>query len=153
MTDKLKLVKSNLRAWNLVVFGKIDEQINAIEDKIHDIDMEANIKNLTDGEVASRKELQIELWSWLRRKESYWAQVSRVKWIKEGDKNTRYFHKVASTRRRKNSIECIKVGNQTYEDPDEIKAQAVNFFSSIFKEEHQQRPFFQNLGYKTLSLE
>ena len=153
ITDKLKLVKNNLRAWNLAVFGKIDEQIQTFEDKIHDIDMEANIRNLSDTEVSLRKNFQIELWSWMRRKESYWAQVSRVKWIKEGDRNTRYFHTVASMRRRKNSIECIKVGNQSHEDPDAIKAEAVNFFSSIFKEEHQQRPIFNNLDFKTLSIE
>lgn len=152
MMDKLKLVKSNLRAWNVAEFGKIDNQIGVLEGKISDIDMAANDRNLSNDEVASRASLQVELWNWLRRKESYWAQNSRAKWISEGDKNTRYFHTIASMRRRKNCIDVIKSGNQIIQDPEEIKSEAVNFFSTIFKEEHSQRPYFSNLDFKTLNL-
>ncbi|TYH01231.1 hypothetical protein ES288_A09G041400v1 [Gossypium darwinii] len=42
------------------------------------------------------------------REESYWAQRSRSKWLKEGDRNTRYFHAKATGRLKKNLIEKLR---------------------------------------------
>lgn len=39
--------------------------------------------------------------------EERWRQRARCKWLREGDKNTRYFHAHASARCRKNRVEII----------------------------------------------
>ena len=48
-----------------------------------------------------------ELEEWLGKQEVYWAQRSRVNWIKHGDKNSKKFHLKASQRRQKNLIQGI----------------------------------------------
>ena len=48
-----------------------------------------------------------ELDEWLGKQEVYWAQRSRVNWIKHGDKNSKNFHLKASQRRQKNLIQGI----------------------------------------------
>ena len=40
--------------------------------------------------------------------ELYWIQKSRIKWLKEGDKNTGYFHATVIGKRKMNRISVLK---------------------------------------------
>jgi hypothetical protein len=44
----------------------------------------------------------------LEQEEIHWLQRSRVNWLSQGDKNTRFFHQFASARRKKNMIKRLK---------------------------------------------
>lgn len=89
----------------------------------------------------------------MKRKEKYWAQNSRSRWLKGGDKNTKYIHAIASIQRRRNAIECLRFNGNITCDPNTIKKEAVNYFKGIFKEEYLSRPTFTELNFKTLSQE
>lgn len=150
LAQKLRNVKQSLKIWNVTEYGCIDSKISELENKIHDFDMKANECMLEDHEIAERNSAQADLWKWMKRKESYWAQASRAKWIKEGDKNTKYFHIMASIRQRKNLIEHLKMGDNIIDDPDQLKCEATAFFSKIFKEENHLRPTLENLDFRQL---
>ena len=151
--EKLKKIKENLKLWNTSEFGFIDSNIGMLESKIQKIDSIANERDLNPSELENRKSAQLGLWEWLRRKESYWAQNSRTRWIREGDKNTRYFHTLASIRRRKNNIESFQNEGRVIESPTEIIEAANEFFSSLFSEAHQSRATFGGLNFKQLNEE
>lgn len=53
--------------------------------------------------------------------ESRWRHRSHCKWLKAGDKNTRYFHAVASARHRRNKISFITHQGQTMHEEDLIR--------------------------------
>lgn len=153
MVEKLRADKTSLKQWNQKEFGNLDSNIANLESTIQSIDNIANQRNLDSEELEKRKAAQEDLWLWMKRRELYWAQCSRISWLKEGDKNTKFFHAVASNRRRKNEIPFIEINGCRVEDPNQIKQAARNFFSKIFKEENANRPIFDKLEFKCLSSE
>lgn len=80
-----------------------------------------------------------------------WAQTYRVKWIKERDRNTRYFHTITTLRKRQNSIERLVIDGLITVDPEENKFEAMSFFRKFFREEHASRPTFRDIGFRKLS--
>ena len=57
-----------------------------------------------DQQVQELKKVQAELWEKATLHESIVRQKSRSKWIKEGDSNTSYFHKIINNSRRRNAL-------------------------------------------------
>ena len=51
-----------------------------------------------------------------------WRQKSRMLCIKEGDNNTKFFHKVANSRRKYNHLSFLEVGGVIYEEGAEVTA-------------------------------
>lgn len=133
------------------VFGNIESNILRLESLIHSWDEQAQTRNLLDDDLKSRSETQAELWTWLRRKELYWSQHSRVQWLKYRDRNSKYFHVVASMRRQRNSLHSIKFKGSSLSQPDEIKKAAVHFYKDLFSEECRSRPIIDNLGFNKLT--
>ena len=60
--------------------------------------------------------------------ESLLRQKSRAKWLKEGDNNSAYFHKLINFRRHYNGLEGILIHGVWIPNPNEVKNEAVNFF-------------------------
>ena len=61
-----------------------------------------NAKEITEESKAEFLEVSKTLDDLLMKQEIYWAQRSRISWLKHGDKNTKKIHAKASQRRRRN---------------------------------------------------
>ena len=54
--------------------------------------------------------------------------------MKEGDNNTRFFHRLANSHRSANQIKRIEVDGVLYEDETEVRSQLVLFYQGLYKE-------------------
>ena len=64
----------------------------------------------------------------------YWKQRAKCHWLEGGDSISRYFHAMASTRKRTNSIERIQDNLGIWRSTkDELNSVVVEYFSNTFQ--------------------
>lgn len=66
--------------------------------------------DLTEVDVIERRECLESFWRLPKMKDVFVVQLAKVKWIKDGDSNTKLFHTCNDKRRRDNSIHGLHVG-------------------------------------------
>ncbi|MCH91947.1 LINE-1 reverse transcriptase like, partial [Trifolium medium] len=148
--EKLKQLKEGLKIWNREVFGLIDlnientvTELNALEDVIASGGTVSNVCNL--------KEINQKFWNQINRKESLLKQKSRVKWVQEGDSNSRFFHANIKGRRRRNQLGVLKKGQEWIQGVESIKKEVKDHFANFFSEEWDNRPFLNGISFNSIS--
>ena len=74
------------------------------------------------------------MWSLYKADERSWMQKSKVKWLQEGDRNTKFFHLMVSTRRRMNLIENVSIHGRVYEKAKDISEAITSHFEFHFNQ-------------------
>ena len=96
-----------LSKWNKTSFGQSKTKIKELESRIEVIQSKPPSKEALEEEAS----LMMELEEWQTREELRLKQKSRELWLKEGDKNSKFFHASTLIRRRRNNISEIKLEN------------------------------------------
>ena len=88
---------------------------------------------MTEESKAEYLSVSKQLDDLLLKQEVYWAQRSRIPWLKHGDKNTKYFHSKASQRQRRNYVKGIRSEQGLWvEEMEEIAIVATDYFDNLF---------------------
>ena len=129
-----------LRKWNQESYGNVAKKLEAAEDALHDLDLRAETRPLDESELVLQSEKMNEMWSLSRKMEWEWLQKSRLDWNLKGDRNTRFFHVMATSRQTRNTINSITIGDVVIEDPVSVKNEVWLHFSNLFKDDWKMRP-------------
>ena len=97
--------------------------------------------------MGERAVVRSQIQNLLSLEEISWRQKSRMLCIKEGDNNTKFFHKVANSRRRYNHISMLEMDGVMYEDDLEMADQVVQFYKNLYNETEEWRPFVEGLEF------
>ena len=147
LAKKLKALKADIIQWNRSEFGNVERQKKELLEALKLLDVKERDKGLSEMELGERAVLRSQIQNLLSLEEVSWKQKSRMFCIKEGDNNTKFFHKVANSRRRYNHISMLEVNGVVYEDESEMADQAVQFYKNLYKESEEWRPFVEGLEF------
>jgi hypothetical protein len=93
------------------------------------------------GDRAEILQVKMNLDELLYREEMMWLQRSRINWLKEGNRNTRYFHRKARWRAMKNRILKMKREDGSWcANQNEMQGMATQYFSSLFTKDPSLNP-------------
>ena len=86
-------------------------------------------------EVELKKEAKDSFKKWVLLEEAHWRQHSREIWLREGDRNTGFFHRMASAHRRNNALDRIKVNGEWLVEEQEVREEVVKSFQQMLTED------------------
>eukprot|EP00253_Pinus_taeda_P010687 PITA_10687 len=123
------------RKWNQMTFGNIFQAQRALAQEMMEIQQTIITEGRTETLIEKEKNLQKQLDERRKQEEILWRQKSRVKWLKEGKRNTKLFHRTTIQRRIHNNISQIQnQQGERMEQHEDIERKILQHFKSVHQE-------------------
>ena len=113
-------------------------------------DKEERVRELSLEEEEPRKEAREMYKKWVLLEEMSWRQKSREIWLKEGDRNTRFFHQMTNAYRRRNQMNRVKVNGRWYNEEREIKEEICRVYQGLLADPGGWKPRIDALMFERL---
>ncbi|KAJ0445231.1 putative RNA-directed DNA polymerase [Helianthus annuus] len=140
LATKLKWVKRRLKEWvNTYKFANGGLYVSKME-RLDTLEVIAESRPLSNEELEERVECKSFIVEADRIKLMDLKQKSRVRWAKDGDENTSYFHGVVNANTSNNRINGLHIDGVWTTFPPAIKDYVFTFFEEKFKEPMAARP-------------
>lgn len=117
-----------LQAWGHKKTGNIKLQIAIANTVIFRLDVAQERRRLSQGELWLRRTLKLSVLGLASLERTLARQRSRIRWLREGDANSKLFHITANGRRTRNFIPAIRSGNELVMH----QAKKVEIFTEAF---------------------
>ncbi|KAM0880049.1 hypothetical protein ACQ4PT_033835 [Festuca glaucescens] len=126
VTSGLNEVMKHLQEWSKIKFGSVKFQLEKSRTRLEEL---MNM-NADRDEIRAVTDQMNEL---LYREEMMWMQRLRIDWLREGDRNTIFFHSKAVWRARKNRVKHLVDDHGVRHDEQNVMGQIVRgYFEGIF---------------------
>ncbi|KAI9190970.1 hypothetical protein LWI28_001563 [Acer negundo] len=127
----MRNLKKALKSWNWEVFGDLNSAIAGKSKEFHSIHLDLSNRGFSDDLFIAEVSVHSELDVLLRRHECFYRDRSRVRWLRDGDRNTSFFH--ASIKHRyRNTISALSINGVLSEDQPTIRDHTISYYSVLF---------------------
>jgi exonuclease III len=138
--QRLKNFKQHLKSWNKSTFGNILLRKKEIESQLEELQRTFIAGSRTQNLVQEEEQLIADLEACREQEEILWRQKSRVQWLKEGERNTKFFHRAMTHRRYINRITQLEDDQGIpIRDHDQIAEELNSFYQDLLTETNTNR--------------
>ena len=124
-------MKGILKAWNKEVFRKVETNKEDALRRVSFWDDHEKERGLVLEEVEERAKAKADFKSWAILEEISWRQKSRETWLKEGDRNTGFFHRMVNAHMRRNCLKSICINGRKLDKEADTKDGLVDAFQNL----------------------
>lgn len=137
---KLKELKGKIKKWNKEEFGNIFEDKQKLEGEMESIQQKMILEGRTEDSINKEGIILGKLEERRKLEEVLWRHKSRIKWLREGECNTKFFHQAMIKHRQRNRILSIKDKNGKRDvEQEEIEQILVDHHKDILSEPQADR--------------
>lgn len=104
-----------------------------------------------DQERSDRSRIKEEFIEITVREETCWRQKARLKWLKERDNNTKFFHSFANAHRTNNCIAALNIDGDYCDDTFGIEEEVIQFFKELYMKKQKIEAWFSSWSGKSLT--
>ncbi|KAF3789444.1 hypothetical protein EJ110_NYTH18225 [Nymphaea thermarum] len=129
LVSKLHLARDKLREWSkqgpndlVRIIERLRVQVGVAQNHLDRVDLSASSREI---------KLHLTLLKLIKMDEERLRQKARVRWMKEGNSNSKFFHAMAKGRQRRNHIRTIMDGQRVLSDMDEIFVSCTTYFKEL----------------------
>ncbi|RVX18630.1 hypothetical protein CK203_006499 [Vitis vinifera] len=105
---------------------------------------------LSVQEVDARSGAKEDFKKWVLLEEISWRQKSREVRLREGDRNTSFFFKIANAHRRRNLLSRVKINGSWLTEENEVRNGVMNEFKLLLSTVEGWRPCIRGMSFKRL---
>ncbi|KAL1070232.1 hypothetical protein V6Z11_D11G008600 [Gossypium hirsutum] len=130
--ERLTLMGEGLRRWASNLKRERGANMKKLSDQLNKLSEEDPSDDIIGAMIRTKLETNLEI----DKEELYWEQRARSNWLRYVDRNTSFFHNLASSRHRKNKITGLKDQNGNIMETDEgLMRIATSYFKGLFASE------------------
>ncbi|CAN0830410.1 hypothetical protein LINGRAHAP2_LOCUS1391 [Linum grandiflorum] len=139
VAKRLKVLKEKLKEWNRDIFKCNESEIGRCLALVVVLDGEEERGEWSEEKRIRRCMIKLELDKLLRRQEISWKQKSKEVGLTLGDRNTKFFHKMACHNQRRNTMDRLEVNGLVVEDQALIAQAVVSYYMGLYSEDNPLR--------------
>lgn len=139
---KIRNIRKALKDWAKTRYQEPEKIKGKLQQSLEEIQKKIEEQGFTNQLKDKEWEVQEQLTQIKRAEEVKWRLKSRETWLKEGDKNTAYFHKQATVKKSRNIVTSITDSQGSrHDDQDSIKEAAFHHYKNLLTENGDDRDY------------
>ncbi|KAL0552328.1 hypothetical protein IC582_011437 [Cucumis melo] len=150
--QRLKSLANFIKPWQKEKLNSFAYAKDSIIREVDSIDKKELDTPLSQEESDRRLALKADLSELSLKESQFWYQRAKKLWLREGDENSSFFHRICTTRQKRNFIQEIQDEEGLIQNTNNsISSAFIKFFSRIYRGPTKSDPFFiDNLDWNPI---
>lgn len=130
VAERLRSVAGSLHSWSVNMLGDLEKRMKKLKKELE----KCRRSPIDDASVHREAVLIYRLDKVEEQKDIFWRQHAHADWLEKGDRNTSFFHKWCSERKRRNRIGRLKKEDGGWVEEELEKQDFIaDHFMQLFK--------------------